>query len=340
MNYKDSIGSGRIYIIAEIGGNFLTFEEAKIMIDAAKTCGADAVKLQTYQADTLASRTAMFAFETTGNTSQYDMFKKYEVGESLHKEVFAYAQEKGLEVFSTPSHRTDVELLEHCGCPIYKVGSDDATNIPFLRELAQLGKPILLATGMCTLSEVEESVSAMQEEGCQDISLLHAISLYPTHDEDVNLQAMTTMKKKFPLLPVGYSDHTIGITACVCAAAMGAQIIEKHFTYNKNAEGPDHIHSADPAEMKRLVSAVRQFEVMKGTGIKSPAAGEILSRVNNRKSVVLTKPVKAGERLAEACFGLKRPGSGILPKDVRYAIGREFVRDMEADEIVKWEDLK
>ena len=153
---------------------------------------------------------------------------------------------------------TDVELLERCGCPIYKVGSDDATNIPFLRELARLGKPIVLATGMCTLAEIEESVNAMQEEGCRDISLLHAISLYPTHDEDVNLLAMQAIKERFPMLPVGYSDHTLGITACVCAAAMGAQIVEKHFTYDKHADGPDHVHSADPAEMKQLVDMIRQ----------------------------------------------------------------------------------
>jgi len=340
MNMMNALKEGRIYIIAEIGGNFLKFEEAKIMIDAAAECGVDAVKLQTYRAETLVSRNAMFAFETTGNVPQFEVFRKYEIDEELHRQIFAYADKKGLEVFSTPSHITDIRLLERCGCSIYKIGSDDAVNIPFLREVASFKKPIMLATGMCTMEEVEHSVYAILEQGCKDISILHAVSLYPTHKEDVNLNAMLSIKQRFPGIPVGYSDHTLGITACVCAAAMGAQIIEKHFTYDKNAEGPDHMHSADPAEMKNLVSMIREFEIMRGSGIKMPVRGELLSRINNRKSMVLIKDVKSGDRVTMDCFGIKRPGSGILPGDVSYAVGRTFVRDMKCDEIIKWEDLK
>lgn len=340
MKYLEAMQAHKIYIIAEIGGNFANFDQARLMIDAAADCGCDAVKLQTYRAETLASRKAMFAFETTGNTNQFEMFRNLEISEELHREVFSYGKKAGLEVFSTPSHITDIEMLERLGCGIYKIGSDDATNIPFLKETAQIGKPIILATGMCTLSEVEDSVSAILEEGCKDIALLHAISLYPTHPEDVNLKAMLTLKERFPDIPVGYSDHTIGLTACICAAAMGAKMIEKHFTYDKNAEGPDHIHSSDPKEMKELVSMVRTFEVMRGSGMKMPAKGEVESRINNRKSIVLNRDVKAGERLMPDCYGLKRPGTGILPKEARYAVGREFAHDMSKEDVVRWEDLR
>lgn len=339
MNYIDSLKSRRIYVIAEIGGNFTRFKEAKMMIDAAAECGCDGIKLQTYRADTLVSKNALFDFEATGKTNQFELFKSLEINEKLHEDIFDYSREKGLEAFSTPSHITDVVMLEKINCPIYKIGSDDATNIPFLQEIARFGKPIILATGMCTMEEVEQSVSAIMEKGCNNIAILHAISQYPTHKEDVNLNAMIGIKNRFPNLPVGYSDHTIGLTACVCAAAMGADIIEKHFTYDKNANGPDHIHSSDPKEMKQLVSMIRDIEIMRGDGIKKPVPGEVANRVNNRKSIVLNRDVKQGERLTEDCFGIKRPGSGILPKDVKYAIGRKFVRDLKSDDVVTWEDL-
>ncbi len=330
----------RIYIIAEIGGNFTTFKQAQMMIDAASRCGVDAVKLQTYRAKTLTSRTAMFAFEATGNIPQYELFEKYEISAGLHEEVFAYARSKGLDVFSTPSHITDVEMLEKLGCPMYKIGSDDAVNIPFLKQVTRTGKPIILATGMCTIGEVDRSVNAILEEGCTDLSLLHAVSLYPTHREDVNLSAIETMKDRYPHIPVGYSDHTYGITACVCAAAMGAELIEKHFTYDKNADGPDHGHSADEKEMMQMVHMVRDFEAMRGSGVKAPAPGEAAGRINNRKSVVLIKDMEEGECLTEGCFEIMRPGNGIQPCDVSYAIGRRMGRAMKKNEIVRWGDLK
>ena len=339
MKLKEALKNKRIYVIAEIGGNFTTFEEAKSMIDAAKECDCDGVKLQTYRAETLTSRKAMFEFETTGHRPQFEMFQSLEIDKDLHEKIFDYSRQKGIEIFSTPSHMTDVEMLEQLNCPIYKIGSDDAVNIPFLRGIARLKKSIILATGMCTLDEVEESVNAILEEGCSDIFILHAISLYPTHPEDVNLNAILDLKRRFPNIPVGYSDHTLGSTACICAAAMGAEIIEKHFTYDKNADGPDHIHSADPKEMQKLVSMIRDFEVMRGTGVKMPAPGELVSRINNRKSIVLNRDIKSGERLTDSCFDLKRPGSGIQPKDIKYALVRTFIRDMQKEDIVMWEDL-
>jgi N-acetylneuraminate synthase len=329
----------RCYIIAEIGGNFTNLAQAKRLIDAAANCGVDAVKLQTYRADTVASRKAIFDMENTGVVSQHDLFKKYEVDEALHREVFAYAESKGLDWFSTPSHETDVDLLERLGVGAYKIGSDDAVNIPFLHYVARTGKPVILSTGMCTLQEVRASVDAILAEGNDKLILLHAITSYPTHPENVNLAAMETLMREFPQLDVGYSDHTLNPVACLCAAAMGARVLERHFTYDKKAEGPDHALSADPAEMKWLVEAVRSFEVMRGSGVKCPAGSERTTRINNRKSVVLARPVRAGERLARADLAVKRPGTGIAPALFEQVIGRAVRSDMEADAVLAWDDL-
>jgi N-acetylneuraminate synthase len=328
------------YIIAEIGGNFTTLREAHRLVDEAAKCAVDAVKLQTYRADTLSSKNAMFDMENTGKTSQYDLFKKYEIGEELHREVFQYAGSKGLDWFSTPSHETDVDMLEKLGVGAYKIGSDDAVNIPLLRYVARLGKPMILSTGMCTMEEVKESVDAILSEGNDRLTLLHAVTSYPTHPENVNLAAMKSLMREFPQLDVGYSDHTIGATACICAVAMGARVIEKHFTYDKNADGPDHMLSADPQEMKQIVDAIRGIELMHGTGVKRPADSERTTRLNNRKSVVVAKPVHAGERLERASLAIKRPGHGLAPRFFDQVVGRIAARDIEADEVLTWEDLQ
>ncbi len=329
----------KIYIIAEIGGNFTTYEQAVRLIDAAKESGVDAVKLQTYRAETLSSRKAIFDMENTGVTSQYDLFEKYSIGEELHRKVFAYAREKGLDIFSTPAYQSDVDMLEQLGCDAYKIGSDDAVNLPLLKYIAALGKPIVYATGMCTLEEVRKSVDVMLAQGNSQITILHAITAYPTHPEDVNLRAMQTLKAQFPHLTVGYSDHTMGTTACICAAAMGAQMLEKHFTYDKNADGPDHMHSADPKEMRAIVDAVREFEIMRGSGIKMPAKAEAGTRVNNRKSVVLCRDVKAGEVIDAQAVDIKRPGYGIEPEFIEQVRGRRAARDLCREDVLTWEDL-
>ena len=330
---------GRCYIIAEIGGNFTTFGQARRLIDAAADCGVDAVKLQTYRADTVASRKAIFDMENVGIASQHELFTKYQISEALHGDIFAYAESKGIDWFSTPSHETDVDVLERLQVGAYKIGSDDAVNIPFLRYIARTGKPIILSTGMCTLEEVRESVAAILEERDAQLILLHAITSYPTHPENVNLAAMQVLMREFPRLDIGYSDHTLGPIACLCAAAMGARVLEKHFTYDKKAEGPDHMLSADAAEMKWLVEAVRTFEIMRGNGVKCPAASERKTRINNRKSVVLARAVKAGARLARNDIAIKRPGTGIAPKHLEQVIGRSLRSDMEQDSVLTWDDL-
>ncbi|MDB5807749.1 MAG: N-acylneuraminate-9-phosphate synthase [Betaproteobacteria bacterium] len=332
--------SDRCYLIAEIGGNFTRFEEARTLIDAAAGTGVDAVKLQTYKADTVASRKAVFDMENTGVVSQHELFKQYEIDLDLHKAVFDYAAKSGLDWFSTPSHEADVDMLEALGVGAHKIGSDDAVNLPFLRYVARTGKPMILSTGMCTMEEVRESVAAIRASGNTQLMLLHAITSYPTHPEHVNLGAMQAMMREFPDLEVGYSDHTIGTTACICAAAMGAHILEKHFTWDKQAPGPDHMLSADPAEMSAIVAAVRSFEVMRGDGVKHPAASEAKTRVNNRKSIVVARALAAGETLTAGHLAIKRPGYGIAPKHLQELVGRRAVKALEADDVLTWEALQ
>lgn len=328
----------RCYIIAEIGGNFTTYEEAVRLVDAAADCGVDAVKLQAYRAETVASKKAMFDMENTGKVSQFDLFKKYAIDRELHRKVFEYASQKGLDWFSSPSHQSDVEMLEELGVGVHKIGSDDAVNLPFLRYVARLGKPIILSTGMCTLGEVRESVAAILEQN-DKLILLHAITSYPTHAPNVNLRAIETLMDAFPQLDIGYSDHTLSPVACLSAAAMGARVLERHFTYDKKADGPDHMLSANPQEMKWLVDAVREFEVMRGDGVKRPADSEQNTRVNNRKSIVLARDVAAGETLSAEHIAIKRPGYGIAPKHFDELIGRKLTVDMEQDAVLTWDKL-
>jgi sialic acid synthase SpsE len=330
----------RCYIIAEIGGNFTTFDQARRLIDEAAASGADAVKLQTYRAETLSSKAAIFDMENTGVTSQFNLFRKYEIAAALHDQVFAYAEQKGLDWFSSPSHQSDVDVLEKCGVGVHKIGSDDAVNLPFLRYVARTGKPMILSTGMCTLDEVRESVEAIQAEGNQQLILLHAITSYPTHPENVNLRAMQTLMQAFPGLDVGYSDHTLSPVACLCAVAMGARVIERHFTYDKKADGPDHMLSADPQEMKWLVDAIRAFEIMRGSGIKQPADSEQTTRRNNRKSVVLQRAIKAGAVITAEDIAVKRPGYGIQPKFYESLVGRKVKHDLAVDAVLDWADIE
>lgn len=330
----------RCYIIAEIGGNFTDYETAVKLINLAKEGGADAVKLQTYRGETIASREAIFDMENTGIAPQAEYFKKYEIDEEIHRKLFAYAKEKGLDIFSTPSHMTDVEMLERIGVDVYKLGGDDATNLPFLRDIARLHKPMLLSTGMCTMQEVHQAVDAILEEGNSDITIMHVVSLYPTAPQYVNLEAIRTLQKEFPQFTIGYSDHTRSVDSCIFAAVMGAKVIEKHFTYDKNAEGPDHILSATCDEMKLLVDKVRLFEQMRGSGIKIPMGDEVKNRKNNRKSVVCIRNLTRGERITENDIDIKRPGFGIEPKYRNLVIGRTAGRDIDKDSVLKWSDFE
>ena len=330
----------RAYVIAEIGGNFSDYETAVKLIDKAAQCGVDAVKLQTYRAETIASRQAVFDMENTGVVPQQELFRKGEISEALHQKIFDYARTKELDIFSTPSHITDVEILERLHVDVYKLGADDLTNIPFLKTVARLQKPIMLSTGMGTLSEVREAVDAILEEGNEKIVIMHVASIYPTAPQYVNLKAIQTLQREFSQFAIGYSDHTLGVDSCIFAAVMGAEVIEKHFTYDKNADGPDHILSADPEEMKTMVDKIRLFEVMRGSGIKHPQGAEVKNRINNRKSLICIKAKKMGEQLAAEDIEIKRPGTGIAPREWDLVVGRYLAHDIEADTVLQWTDIK
>ena len=334
---RAAIGPGQpVFIVAEIGGNFTTYEEAVSLIDYAKVCGVDAVKLQTFKAHTLASRRAMFDMENTGRVSQYELFLKYQIDESLHRRIFEHATLKDVMIFSTPSAHDDVDFLESLHIPAYKIGSDDAANLPFLQYVAQKHKPVILSTGMCTMEEVREAVSTILATGNEQLILLHCVSSYPARAREVNLRAIQTMAQEFDV-PTGYSDHAIGNEICLAAVAIGAHLIEKHFTLDKHANGPDHRLSADPTDLVGLVKGIRAIEAALGNGIKRPASSEESPRRNNRKGVVAVRSIPRGQKITREMIGIKRPGIGIAPKDLEVVIGRAARVDIPAEASVTWE---
>lgn len=334
------VGPGKpCYLIAEIGGNFDTLEKGLALVDLAAASGMDAVKLQTFRAETLTSKKAVFEMENTGRVSQYEHFKKYELNRADHKAISARAADRGLFFFSTPSHSTDADMLEALGSQAYKIGSDDAVNLPLLKHVARKKKPVLLSTGMCTMEEVDAAVAAIVAEGNKQIILFHCTTNYPTHPVNANLRAMPAMQSRFDF-PIGYSDHTLGIEACCAAAALGAPILEFHFTNDKNGSGPDHMLSKDAADAAELARRTRLLAALLGDGIKRPAPSEATSLRNNRKSLVLTRDVKAGEAITEKNMEPKRPGTGIGCLHYYEVLGRAAKHDLRADDTLAWEDLK
>lgn len=327
------------YIIAEIGGNFTTLEEGLREIDLVAESGADAVKIQTFRADTLVTKESNFATIAEG-ANQYELFRSLEISEEWHRLLAARAAEKKLHFFSTPSHPTDVDLLERINVPVYKTGSDDLTNLPLLDYIARKGKPMIVSTGMSSIEEVKQAVETIKAAGNDQIILLHCVSGYPvTADEDMNLRAIRTIETTFNV-PVGFSDHTEGCRIPVLAVIAGACIIEKHFTLSKDLGTPDAFFSADPAELNELVTQIRKIEMMLGTGDKSPTEAEIKLRLDARKSVVAQCDISAGEKLDEHNTAIKRPGTGIPPSEWAKVIGRLAAADIPRDTIIGWEHLK
>ena len=331
--------SDKCYIAVDIGGNFLGAETGIRLVDAAADAGVDAVKLQTYRAETISASSAEFDMENTGRTSQYKFFKKYELSEADHRAVFRHAQKRGLDWFSTPSHPEDADMLDRLGVACYKVGADDAVNIPFLENLAERGKPMILSSGLCIMSEIHAAVDTILKKGNNQIALLHTVSGYPTHPEHVNLNAMLSMQREFPHFPVGFSDHTLGIWASLAAATMGAKIIERHFTLDKKANGPDHMLSSDPPEMAELVKQIRYMETLRGTWIKQPYGSEVNNRHHNRKSLVCTKALCKGEAFSADNIWPKRPGMGLSPELFHAVIGKTAARDIAVDTILSLSDI-
>jgi N-acetylneuraminate synthase len=331
------IGDGApVFVIAEVGYNFTTLDEALRSVDAAAAAGANAFKLQTFRAETLVVRGIEFPPEAGGG-EQYAEFETYEISEAAHRAIFARARERGLIPFSTPSHPSDVALLERIGCDLYKIGSDDLTNLPLLRCVARTRKPVIFSSGMATLAEVDEAIHTLLEAGNDQLVLLQCVSNYPIRDPSLlNLRVIDTYRKSFPVL-VGFSDHTLTATAAIAAVALGACVIERHFTLDKGLKVPDAFFSADPAEMAALVRAIHEAEAMLGDGVKRPAVTERDMRRETRKSVVARRPIKAGQVIAEDDLAIKRPGTGIASRDLPMLVGRVARRDIKADEVLTWD---
>jgi len=330
----------RCYIIAEIGGNFTTFEEAAALIDAAKECGVDCVKLQTYTAETIVTKSAYFDMENTGRIRQYDYFRSFELSPELHARVVSHIATTGLDWFSSPSHETDLDLLLDLGVKAIKIGADDANNLPFLANCARTGLPVVLSTGMCTLAEVRDAVDTILACGNSRIVILHTVSGYPTQARHVNLRILDTYRREFPGMYVGFSDHTLSPLACIAAATMGADVVERHFTLDKKAHGPDHVLSATPEEMRYLVESIREIETMKGDGIKMPRGAEVANRGNNRKSLHAARPLREGDVVTAADVKICRPGHGMEPKLLGAVLGRRTARDVAEDTALSWGDFR
>lgn len=334
------IGAGHpVFIIAEIGYNFTSPQEALASIDAAVACGVDMVKFQTFRAETLTSREAEFPAEA-GGTNQFEEFERYEISEALHRDLFAHARRRGVLVCSTPSYRDDVDLLARLDVPVYKIGSDDLTNLPFITYVAQQGKPVLFSTGMGTLEEVQEAMQAIRDTGNRQVGVFHCVSNYPVADLSlVNLPAIRTLQETFGV-PVGFSDHTTSVGAAVAAVALGASMIERHFTLDKQLPVPDAAFSADPAEMTALVRAIREAEAaLAGDGRKQPAATEAAMRLQTRKSVIARRDIPAGELLGEDHLIVKRPATGIEPKLSHLVVGKRAKTAIRKDEAITWDKL-
>lgn len=335
-----SVGDGYpCYFIAEIGGAFRNFEEAKRLIDSAVEIGIDAIKFQTLEADTITTRNNYFDMDATGKVSQYDLFKTYELPKDLQLKIVKYAKDCGVPIFSAPSHMKDLELLRQMDLPFYKIGSDLACHIPLLSEVAKLNKPIILSTGMCSLEEVEKSVKTIRDAGNDNIALLHCVSNYPAHPEETNLLVIQTMKDKFNC-PVGLSDHSIGTAIPLGAVAIGANLIEKHFRDPRNHPSPDDVHSLTRDEFMGLMSNSRLIESAKGDGVKIPTKSELKNSITNRVSIVAIRNIAAGETISNDKIDVRRPGTGLQPIFWEKVIGAKAKIEIKKDEPIRPEMIE
>lgn len=325
-----------VFIIAEAGVNHNgSLDNAKRMVECAAEAGADAIKFQTFKAETLVCKNAQkaeYQKEATGNEeSQFEMLKKLELTEEEYEELKRYCGEKHIMFLSTPFDLDSLRYLNEIGIEIIKIPSGEITNYPYLREIGKLRKPIIMSTGMSTMAEVEEAVEVLQMNGAKDITLLHCNTQYPTPYGDVNLRAMLALKDKFHT-EVGYSDHTLGIEVPIAATAMGATVIEKHFTLDRGMEGPDHKASLEPDELKCMIQSIRNVEQAMGTGIKEPTNSEYKNILVARKSIVARKQIQAGEIFTEENITTKRPGDGMSPMRWNEVIGKTASREYGVDE--------
>ena len=326
-----------VYIIAEAGVNHNgDINLAYQLVDAAKAAGVDCIKFQTFKSENLVSHTAQkaeYQKVATGDSSQQDMLKQLELSFGEFVSLKEYCDRKGICFLSTPFDFESIEFLNSIEMPFWKIPSGEVTNYPYLVALAKTGKPVVMSTGMCEMQEIEDAIAVLRENGASDIKLLHCNTEYPTPYEDVNLRAMKTLRDAFGV-EVGYSDHTKGIEVPIAAVAMGAAVIEKHFTLDRNMEGPDHKASLEPQELKQMVDSIRHIEAALGSGDKKPSPSEKKNMAVARKSIVAAARIKAGDILTEENITVKRPGNGICPMRWKEVLGTRAVRDFEEDELI------
>lgn len=337
-----------VIIIAEAGVNHNgDFELAKKLIDVAADAGADYVKFQTFKADRLVTKIAKKAEYQKknikdGDQSQYSMLKSLEMPEQWHYDLLLYAGEKGIKFLSTGFDEESIDFLDHLGVELFKAPSGEITNMLYLRRLARTGKPIVLSTGMATLEEIRSAIDIITSEGVlmENITVLHCNTEYPTPMADVNLLAMNTIQSELGI-NIGYSDHTLGIEVPIAAVALGATIIEKHFTLDRNMPGPDHLASLEPKELKSMVEAIRNIELaISGNGKKEPSKSEAKNIAIVRKSLHYKTDLKAGHIITSSDMVALRPGNGISPMEIVTITGKILGRDVLAHNIVETDQFK
>ena len=328
----------KVLIIAEAGVNHNgSLDMAKKLVDAAKECGADIVKFQTAKLDSLVSKSAQMADYQKKNIgaeeSQKEMLSKLLLDFDEFRELAEYCKKDGIQFLSTPFDIESIRFLSDMQ-DIWKVPSGEITNYPYLVEIGRTGKRVILSTGMAVMDEIQAAIDVLKENGTTDITILHCTTEYPAPVQDVNLNVMQTMRDVFGY-PVGYSDHTQGIEVDLAAVALGATVIEKHFTLDRKLPGPDHKASLEPSELKAMVDGIRKIELALGTSEKRPSEAELKNRLVARKSIVARKAIKAGDELTEDNITTKRPGSGINPMRWKEVVGTKAIRDFSEDELIE-----
>lgn len=336
-------GRNHVFVIAEAGVNHDgDIDRALDMIDIASDCGADAIKFQSFNTEKLVMKnapTATYQRENAGDANQYEMLMSLELNQEQHLVLQRRCAEKGIVFLSTPFEEESADLLDGLSVPAYKISSGEITNLPFLAHVARKGRPIILSTGMASLGEVENAVRCIEKNGNNEIILLHCVSNYPADPAEVNLLAMQTLQMVFGY-PVGYSDHTLGSAVSIASVAMGAVIIEKHFTLSRDLPGPDHVASLEPHELKQMIADIRAVSSAMGDGIKRRMASEENAAEVVRKSLVTTRALKAGDVIDESSLRSLRPGTGISPMHIHVVLGRTVSRDIEEGCMLSWGDLK
>ncbi len=328
-----------VLIIAEAGVNHNgSFELAKKMADVAKAAGADIVKYQTAVPELVISRfapKAEYQKESTGEAeSQLEMVKKIHFGFAEHRKLKEYCDSIGIKYLSTPFDMDSIDFLAGMDMPVWKIPSGEVTNLPYLEKVAKLKKPIIMSTGMCEIPEIKAALDVLYSNGAEDVTILHCNTEYPTPLKDANVKAMLDIQKNFGT-KVGYSDHTLGLEAPLAAVALGATVVEKHFTLDKNMEGPDHAASMSPEELTALVKAIRNTELALGDGVKKVTESEAKNKDVARKSIVAKVPIKAGEVFTIDNITVKRPGNGISPMRWYEVLGQSAKRDFSLDELIE-----